>query len=120
MIGIEAKPLLELGHSCFKFPLVGMQTAKNDMRIGVLRIDLGGFLGGGAVFLNSFAIVQRIEMMAHCEPGLRPGEAPIDLDGPEQECASRPRFPIVSRACGRVARLGRTHARDPFWTFDSV
>lgn len=92
------------------------------MRVGVSRIDLDGIAGGrasgSAMVIYRFAIVQRIEMMAHCEPGLRPGKARIDLDGPEQEWASCPRFPIVSRA--RVARLERTHARDSFWTFDSV
>ena len=48
VIGIEPKPQLELGHSRFELALIGAQVAQHDMRVGVFRIYLHGFRGGGA------------------------------------------------------------------------
>ncbi len=97
MIGIETKPLLELGHSCLELPLICTQIAENDVCLGVFRIDLDGFPGGragcSAMFVYRFPVVQRVEMVTDREPGMCPGEVWLDLDGPDQQGTSRPCFP---------------------------
>ncbi|MBP2235266.1 hypothetical protein J2Z31_001758 [Sinorhizobium kostiense] len=45
------------------------------------------------MFVYGLPVIKRIRVMAHRKPGVRPGKARIDFDGPGQEWAGCPRFP---------------------------